>query len=261
MAKPRAIILTGFGINCDYETELAFRLAGAETKRVHLQDVIEGRENLDQYQITVLPGGFSYGDYVASGKVFATKLKTYGERIRETIEKQKMIGICNGAQIAAKFGLIPGLDDSSLNQQLTLTYNDSGRFECRWVKMKKQSNKCAFTRDVEEIELPVAHGEGKFFMSNEVLRSLYDQDLIVFKYVNEKGKPADGRYPCNPNGSMDDIAAVCDTSGRLLIMMPHPERYLSPYHHPQWRRQLEEGRLPKEGQGLKIFRNIVNQFT
>ena len=263
MVKPRAIVLTGFGINCDNETERAFQLAGADPRRVHLQDVIDAKQRLKDYQIVAIPGGFSFGDDVASGKVFAVKLKTYlGEQIREFVNQGRLIGICNGAQIAIKFGLLPEFDNDYENQKATLTYNDSSRFECRWVRMKGQGDKCIFTQGIPDIELPVAHGEGRFLTRDrKVLERLYEQNQVVFKYADGRGELANGRYPYNPNGSVDDIAAICDTTGRLMIMMPHPERYLTPYHHPQWQRQRTEGRLPKEGQGLKIFKNAVRYFS
>lgn len=262
IVKPRALVLTGYGINCDLETEYAFELAGANSERVHINDLIKDIKHLEDYQILALPGGFSFGDDIAAGKVLAVKiLANLNDELERFIDKGNLIlGICNGAQIGVKYPL-PGLDKD--NQQIaTLTFNDSGKFDDRWVYLRNMNNKCIFTQGIDMIELPIAHGEGKFFVQDDkILERLYEENLVVFKYVDENGNPANGRYPYNPNGSMDDIAAICDPTGWSLIMMPHPERYLTPYHHPRWQRQKVEGKLPEEGQGLQIFRNAVKHFA
>ncbi len=255
MVKPRVLVLTGEGINCDLETleafEKAFESTSALAERVHVNDLIEGYKRLGGYQILALPGGFSFADDIASGKVLAVKMKTkLGDEIYEFISNGNLvIGICNGAQIGVKYP-IPGLSADD-QQTTTLTYNDSGRFQCEWIKLKRTGDRCIWTRDMDALELPIAHGEGKFYVSDrKVLNELYKNEQVVLKY--------DGY---NPNGSIDDIAGVCDPSGRIFVLMPHPERYIHPYQHPQWTRQKIEGRLPKEGAGLQIFRNGVNYFA
>ncbi len=271
MKKVNILVLIGYGINCDYETrdgfslvERAFHLGGAEARRVHINDLIEGRERLEDYQILILPGGFSYGDDIASGKVLANKMKTnLGEEIQRFIEAGKLImGICNGFQVMVKAGLLPGFGGDYGTQKVTLTFNDSGRFESRWVELGNENDSCIFTRGIERIYLPVAHGEGKFFAEEDVLEELENNNQIVFRYVGEEEKPAQGRFPYNPNGSLRDIAGICDPTGRIFGLMPHPERYLHFTNHPRWTREKEWLKrqgipIPEYGAGLQIFKNAI----
>ncbi len=271
MKKVRILILIGYGINCDYETgngfsllEKAFHIEGAETKRVHINDLIKGKERLAGYQILVLPGGFSYGDDIASGKVLANKIRVnLGEEMQKFIEQGKLImGICNGFQVMVKAGLLPGFDGDYRTQKTTLTFNDSGRFEDRWIYLGNENDKCVFTRGIERLYLPVAHGEGRFFAEEEVLEKLEANNQVVFRYVDEQRKPAGGRFPDNPNGSLRDIAGVCDPTGRIFGLMPHPERYLYFTNHPRWTREKERLKregvpLPEYGEGLQIFKNAL----
>ena len=268
MAKPRALVLTGYGINCDFETKTAFELAGAEAERVHVNDLISGNRKLEDYQILAFPGGFSYGDDIASGKVLAVKTKVnLGEEIRRFIEDEKLIiGICNGFQVMAKYGLLGDGKGEGDEQRVTVTFNDSGRFEDRWVYMSGAGSKCVWTEGVEKIYLPVAHGEGKFFTTPERLDSIEEDGLVVFRYADPDFKPAGGKFPENPNGSQNDIAGICDRSGRVFGMMPHPERFLHFTNHPRWQALKEHLKrkkepLPEEGDGLAIFRNGVNYFN
>ncbi len=262
MKKPKVLVITGYGINCDIETELAFNLAGADAERVHINDLIDGCKRMSDYQILALPGGFSFGDDIGSGKVLANKLRyKLGEDVHRFVQDDKLvIGICNGAQVAIKYGLVPAFNENYSVQEATLTFNDSGRFEDRWVHVRSESSRCVFTQGIDMAFLPVAHGEGKFVCSPEVLAKLKENGQVVFRYVDEEGNPAKGVYPTNPNGSMDDIAGICDPTGRIFTLMPHPERHLTPYTNPQWTRLKQEGRLPQEGDGMKIFRNAVNYF-
>lgn len=250
--RPKTIVLTGYGINCDLETAYAFKLAGAEARRVHLNDLIWGRDSLKNYQILALPGGFSFGDDIASGKVLANKIKyNLGEHIREFIGDGKLvIGICNGFQVMVKMGLLPA---PNFTQTLTLTFNDSGRFEDRWVYLKvNKKSPCIYTKNIEKLYLPVRHGEGKLIpKSREVLDKLHEKNNIVLQYVDEEGNLAG--YPFNPNGSIDNIAGICDESGRIFGSMPHPEAYLHRTNNPRWTRE----NLPEEGMGVQIFRNAV----
>jgi phosphoribosylformylglycinamidine synthase I len=267
MTKPKALILTGYGINCDYETEFAFNQAGARAERVHINDLILGQKKLSEYQILAFPGGFSYGDDIGGGKVLAIKTKTnLGDELERFIEEEKLIiGVCNGFQAMVKYGLLPALNNNWRTQANTLSFNDSGRFEDRWVYLKRVSDKCIFTRGIERIYLPIAHGEGKFFAAKDTLKSLNDNQQVVFKYSDEEGRPAGGKFPFNPNGSLKDIAAICDVSGRIFGIMPHPERFLHFTNHPRWpylkERLKRKGKsVPEIGDGLKVFQNAVDYF-
>ncbi len=267
MSKPKALILTGYGINCDYETEFAFNQAGARAERVHINDLILGQKKLREYQILAFPGGFSYGDDIGGGKVLAIKTRTnLGDELERFIEEDKLIiGVCNGFQAMVKYGLLPALNNNWRTQASTLSFNDSGRFEDRWVYLRRVNDKCVFTRGIERIYLPIAHGEGKFFTAKDTLKSLNDNHQVVFKYSDEEGRPAEGRFPFNPNGSLEDIAGICDASGRIFGIMPHPERFLHFTNHPRWphlkERLKREGKsIPETGEGLKVFQNAVSYF-
>jgi len=260
MAEPRAVVLTGFGINCDYETQDAFILAGAEADRVHVNDLIENSTILSRYQILAVPGGFSFGDDIASGKVLANKLKyRMGEAFLKFLLKDSLvIGICNGFQVLVRLGVLPGGEEGVAEQKATLTYNDSGKFEDRWVRLEAvQESPCVFTRGLKRIELPVRHGEGKFCIGDSaLLAQLNCNGQVVLHYTDADGsRPAP--YPANPNGSEEDIAGICDPTGRIFGLMPHPEAFIHRYHHPRWTR--EDG--ADEGQGLAIFRNAVGYFN
>jgi len=267
MATPKVLVLTGYGINCDFETLEAFKRAGAEGERIHVNDIIDGRHKLGDYQMMAFPGGFSYGDDIASGKALANKILTnLGDDLAKFVESDKLvIGICNGFQVMTRLGLVPDVAGDHKTQECTLTYNDSARYEDRWVHLISEGNKCVFTRGVERLYAPVAHGEGKFFASDETLDKLEQNGQVVFRYALPEGAAAKGAYPHNPNGALRDIAAVCDPTGRVFATMPHPERFLEFTNHPRWtalRAALErEGKLvPKEGDGQKIFNNAVEYF-
>ena len=254
MSEPNALILVGFGINCDYETEHAFQLAGATAERVHLNDLLENKGMLAWYNIIALPGGFSFGDHVASGRVLANRLR-YGlgpDLMSFVADGGLVIGICNGFQVLVKMGMLPGFD-VGFKQEVTLTLNDSGKFEDRWVYLKPDGDsKCVFSQGISSLYLPVRHGEGKFLVDcDETLERLRANGQVVFRYCNPDGsRPV---YPFNPNGSVDDIAGICDRTGRVFGMMPHPEGYLYRENHPRWTRE----ELPPEGLGRQVFRNAV----
>ncbi|MDK1031643.1 MAG: phosphoribosylformylglycinamidine synthase I [Planctomycetia bacterium] len=261
MAKAKAIVLRAAGTNCDLETHYALTLAGAETDRVHINRVIERPRMLDEYQILVIPGGFSYGDDIAAGKIFANQIMHHlADPMRRFIDAEKLIlGICNGFQVLVKAMLLPGpLDgDNGDTQTATLTNNDSGKFEDRWVHLKSESPQCVFIEPGQVIYLPVAHAEGKFVPLDEtVMEKLRANGQIVFRYVGSDGEAAAG-YPENPNGSPGDVAGICDRTGRLLGLMPHPERHILPTHHPQWTRKGPRD----EGDGLQVFRRAVAYFA
>ncbi|MCM8760989.1 MAG: phosphoribosylformylglycinamidine synthase I [Candidatus Omnitrophica bacterium] len=260
MPKPKVLILRTAGTNCDKETAFAFERAGGRAELVHVNEITKKRRSIHDYQILAIPGGFTYGDDIASGKILANELKFKVESdLQKFINDGKLIiGICNGFQILVKSGLLPNLSGNFQNIEATLTLNDSDKFEDRWVYLKKpesknQKSKCVWAKGIDGlIELPVAHGEGKFIPRDEnILRELKDEGLIVFEYVDVAGKRAG--YPYCPNGSVENIAGICDPSGRIFGLMPHPERHISPYQHPCWTRKMKDG----PGDGFYIFRNGV----
>lgn len=252
----RALVLTGFGINCDNETQNALRRAGAGAERIHLNDIIADVSRLNAYHIFAVPGGFSFGDDIASGKILANRLRyKLGDALKKWIADGKlMIGICNGFQVLVKMGILP-LFDGEFAQETTLTHNNSGRFENRWVTLRTApGTKCVWLKDVKGLPLPIRHGEGKFVPKNDaVLKRLQANGQVVLRYTHPDGTAASGAFPWNPNGSIDDIAAICDPSGRILGLMPHPEAFVDRTNHPTWTRTD----LPTEGAGLQLFRNAV----
>jgi phosphoribosylformylglycinamidine synthase subunit PurQ / glutaminase len=255
MKKPKVLVLTGYGINCDYETQTAFAQAGGDAKRVHINDIIDGKVSLDDYQIIAFPGGFSFGDDIGAGKVLAVKFEfRLGGALRKFVsEGNLVIGICNGFQAITKLGILPAVGKAG-TQEATLTFNDSGRFEDRWVYLKvNEKSPCIFTKNLDRMYLPVRHGEGKFIAANDKIQSLImNNQQVALQYCDEQGNPTQ-EYPLNPNGSPMAIAGVCDPTGRIFGLMPHPEAYLFKTNHPRWTRET----LPEEGIGQKIFHNAV----
>jgi phosphoribosylformylglycinamidine synthase subunit PurQ / glutaminase len=253
----KTIVLAGFGINCEQETQVAFERAGSDATCVHLTDLMSNPKALHDYQILAIPGGFSYGDDVASGKIFANRLRhKVGEEIMKFAQDGKLaIGICNGFQVMVKMGLLPFFD-GDFTQEVTLTHNDSDRFENRWVNLKKDpASPCVWLKDIDTLESPIRHGEGKFIPKDDAtLKRLQDNGQIALRYADAQGAFANGEFPTSPNGSVDDIAGICDPSGRLFGLMPHPEAFIDATNHPTWTRN---GELPSEGAGLKMFRNAV----
>jgi phosphoribosylformylglycinamidine synthase I len=264
MAKVKAIVLRAAGINCDMETEYALELAGAKAERVHINRIIEDKSALEKYQIIVFPGGFSYGDDVAAGKILANQIVHHlYEPIQKFIDDGKLVlGICNGFQVLVKAGILPGSDSTNKQGAVTITYNDSGKFEDRWVYLAPQTQRCIFIEPGKQIYLPVAHGEGKVVTKDKAtLEKLKSEGHIAFKYVDKNGK--EGNYPINPNGSVDSIAGLTDATGRVLGLMPHPERHVRPTQHPHWSRlyktQDTRGKTQdiRYGDGMTIFANAV----
>jgi len=261
----KVIVLRTAGTNCNEETAFAFSRLGASVSQVHINALINGSRKLKDYHILALPGGFSYGDDISSGRILANELRLkLTEDIKQFISDGKLIiGICNGFQILAKAGILPGLN-WKIGQEATLFYNDSAKFEARWVHLKvgphaghslKLENRCIWTKGMPgQIYLPVAHGEGKFIVKEKkVMDALIANGQIVFRYcAPDMGKP---KYPENPNGSTDDIAGICDIAGRLLGLMPHPERHFLFEQHPYWTRLSQKSEF---GDGMKIFENGIN---
>lgn len=250
MIKVRTLILRAPGTNCDEETVFAFQQAGAIVSSVHVNQLIRREQRLADYQILVIPGGFTYGDDIAAGKVLANELRLkLGEDIRRFIESGGLVlGICNGFQVLVKAGFLPELSDGS-SSLLTLATNDSGKFECRWVHLKvNEDSPCLFTKGISSMYLPVAHAEGKVVADPGVLPRLN----VVLTYTDEQGN-SQVDYPYNPNGSVGNIAGICDASGRVFVLMPHPERHIRGTQHPQWTRLGAK----EYGDGFPVFLNAV----
>lgn len=264
--KPRIIVITGYGINSEEELAKCFELSGGESKIVHVNDLFSGQEKLENYQILAVPGGFSYGDDTGSGNGLANKIRNnlMDEILAFTQQDKLIIGICNGFQILTNLGLIPSTD-LKYERQSVLMHNNTARLECRWVNVKMTSQKCVWTRDIDTLHLPISHGEGNFYCSPEVLDTMKKQDQITFKYVDENGAPANGQWPINPNGALEDIAGICDPTGKIFGLMPHPERFNSFTNEEGWEikkeKLIREGKpLPKDGAGIKIFQNAISYF-
>jgi len=316
MEQVRAIVLRAAGINTDLETQYALQLAGAEADRVHINRAIEDKGLLDQYHILIFPGGFSYGDDVAAGKIMANQVVHHlAEPVQKFIDDGKLVlGICNGFQVLVKAGILPGAsekgrsglysstespgsislkngEDRTLDarpgfegekskreilppqsrpdlpfseppgdngwepfrqEDVTITYNDSNKYEDRWVYLVPQTDRCVFIEPQRQICVPIAHGEGKIVTRNdEALQRLKNEGYVAYKYVDENGE--EGPYPINPNGSVESIAGLTDRTGRVLGLMPHPERYVRRTQHPHWSRLGKD----LDPDGIKIFRNAV----
>lgn len=256
MPTPHVLILRGPGTNCDREAEFAFQKAGGTVERVHVQAVREHPELLKRFQILVCPGGFSYGDDVAAGKIMAGQLEHFlADAIREFRDDEKLIlGICNGFQTLLKAGLLVPPDDEG--PLATLTRNTTGRYEDRWVHLKVTSDRSPFLKNVSRLFVPMAHGEGNFTCRKEwILKGLSQAGQVVLRYTDPDGNTGAG-FPHTPNGSQDDVAGVCDATGRVFGLMPHPERHVLGTQHPRWTREGLKG----EGDGLQLFRNAVEFF-
>lgn len=256
----KTMVLRAAGTNCDMETAEAFQRAGAEVRSVHINALVRGESHLEEVHILAIPGGFTYGDDIAAGRILANELRhNLTTSIQGFTEEGRLVlGICNGFQVLVKAGLLPNLNEEGEKQQVTLGWNDSGRYEDRWVFLKRELNSpCVFTRDLKEIiYIPVAHAEGKFVPRDKnVLRRLEENGQIVFRYANEQGEPAG--YPWNPNGSVGHVAGLCDPTGRIFGLMPHPERHMLPTQHPRWTWQRYRGELGEKGDGMAIFENAV----
>jgi phosphoribosylformylglycinamidine synthase len=250
MVKVRTLILRAPGTNCDEETAFAFERASSLVDSAHINQLVRGEKPLSRYQIMVIPGGFTYGDDISAGKILANELRLkLGEDIQRFVDRGGLIlGICNGFQVLVKAGILPRVENRE-HQRLTLTSNDSNRFECRWVYLRvNQKSPCLFTRGISALYLPVAHGEGKVMAEAETL----DKLNVVVRYADKMGNVQAG-YPYNPNGSLDNIAGICDASGRIFALMPHPERFIRWTQHPRWTREPQRER----GDGFGIFLNAV----
>ncbi len=253
--KPKIIILAGYGLNCEEETAYCFALAGGEAEIVHINDLIDGRKKLSNYQILAVPGGFAYGDDTGSGKAYANKLNNHlGEKLRKFAEADNLIiGICNGFQILTQTGLLPG----------ALVFNDNARYTARWVDVRI-TGQSSWLKGINKLMLPIAHGEGKFFADKKTLNTLKKKNQIALKYT--KGEISSSQnLPFNPNGSLQDIAGVTSYNGRVLGLMPHPERAVFFTQQPDWTLQKEKmtrdgEKIPEYTEAFKIFKNAINYF-
>ena len=221
----KALVIAGYGLNCEEESKFAFDAVGMDATIMHVNDLIENPNTLTDYQALLIPGGFSYGDDTGSGNAFAQKMRlTLIDKLKEFVARDTLtIGICNGCQILVNLGLAPALDDKYGTRQVAVTHNASARYQCRWIDMKVEKSNSPWLQNIESLHVPVAHGEGRFMMDDTTLKALQDNNQIALRYSKE-GVGAKGEYPFNPNGSTDDIAGITDSSGRVLGLMPHPER-------------------------------------
>ncbi|MBN1932199.1 MAG: phosphoribosylformylglycinamidine synthase I [Desulfobacterales bacterium] len=267
MSGISVLVLSGYGLNCDHETAHAFKLAGANSVRVHINSLIDGSHQLENFHILVFVGGFSWGDDHGAGVIQAVRLRrNLGDRLLEFVEKGNLvIGICNGFQTLVNLGLLPGCDHNYRMRSVALTFNDCGNFRDDWVNLKVNPNSpCIFTKGFEQIELPVRHGEGKFYADPAIIDRLIQNNQVVIQYSTHSGEPANKIFPYNPNGSIQDIAGICDPTGRIFGLMPHPEAYNHWTNHPDWTRNYEK--LKRRGKkietaltpGIRILKNAVD---
>ncbi|HRX79026.1 MAG: phosphoribosylformylglycinamidine synthase I [Planctomycetaceae bacterium] len=258
MPTPRVLILRAPGTNCDLESAYAFELAGGKADSVHINQLLETPSLPSQYQILCLPGGFSYGDDISAGRILGNQIRHH---LQETLVEFKsagklILGICNGFQILIRSGIL--LADDEQGEPATLTWNASGKFEDRWVKLSVDGHKSVFLNGIESMYLPVAHAEGKFVTrSTALLDHLKAEGQLALRYKSLHQSNGHVPYPDNPNGSLADVAGVCDETGRVFGLMPHPERFVDPTQHPRWTR---EG-LQECGDGLLMFQNAVRYFA
>lgn len=258
MTQMKALVLRAAGINCDMESVFAVEQAGGTADRVHINALIENKQMLDDYQLILFPGGFSYGDDVAAGKILANQVMHHlSDMLRKFIDDGKLVlGICNGFQVLVKTGLLPGFEGETVSDKVTIAFNDCGKFEDRWVYLEPVSEKCVFTTKGRRIYLPIAHGEGKVVTDNDqTLKRLVDGGHVVFKYVDADGN--EGPFPINPNGAVASIAGLTDSTGRVMGLMPHPERFVRTTQHPRWTRNREG----VEADGTTIFDNAAKYIA
>ena len=270
MVSPRVCVLRAPGTNCDVETAFAFESCGAKAERVHLFALLESPGLLDEFQIVCVPGGFSYGDDIGAGVIFSRQLRgRLAAAIGRFLQTDKLVlGICNGFQVLLKAGILPGgaaaWPPPDQPPDATLTWNTNGKYTAVWVRLSVQAPKNVFLRGITTIELPIAHAEGRIAVrAAEVIESWRHHGQVALCYEprhdavdSSKSNHALLPYPDNPNGSIANIAALGDPSGRVLGLMPHPERFIHATQHPQWTRRQLRG----EGEGLQIFRNAVDYF-
>lgn len=275
----RVIILSGYGLNCEDETRVAFEHCGGIADIVHINDLIATPEKLANYQIMAIPGGFSYGDDTGSGNAFANKLRNrlLDGLLEFTARDTLTIGICNGCQILAHLGLVPGYELSSAKEsqsgdehgniinKIGVVYNASNRYQCRWIDVEVQDSPSPWLKGIKSMHIPVGNGEGQMVMSSALLEKLKTNKQIAYRYVKPDGAEAKGEFPYNPNGSVYDVASVTDPTGRILATMPHPERGMFFTQRDDWslikEKLIRSGQpVPVESDGMAMFRNAINYF-
>ena len=263
MRRPRVCIVTGFGINADEELAYAFECVGGQAVRVHVRDLIGAPRLLSTFRILAFPGGFSFGDHLGSGKVFATLFRrTLGAELAEFIAGGGLVlGICNGFQVLVKMGALPNLEGRG-TQEVSLIHNDSGKYEDRWVRVRFEENsRCVWTKGLPDMDLPVRHGEGKFIVKgDDAMSALTASGLVALRYTARDAGGNDVRYPDDPNGSDGHVAGICDLTGRVFGLMPHPEAFLHSENHPQWNFPAvlpRNARRSLQGEVLRILANGV----
>lgn len=264
----KVLVLAGYGLNCEEETLHAFTYCGLEGSIIHINDLIENPKMLDEFQILTVPGGFSYGDDTGSGNAFAQKMKLgLKDTLFKFVERDTLtLGICNGCQILANLGLVPGFDGKYGERKVAVTHNENARYQCRWVNLKVNINFSPWLQDIETMHIPVAHGEGRFMMDEGTLETLADRGQLVLQYEGRyEGEPAYGEFPYNPNGSMADIAGITDETGKVLALMPHPERGMFTWQRDDYaelkdKAQRQNRDLRETADGIALFQNAAEYF-
>lgn len=264
----KSLVLTGYGINSEEETSFAFEQAGFRSEIRHINDLIENPAELNDTQVLCIPGGFSYGDDTGSGNAFAQKMRlTLWDHLQKFVERDTLtLGICNGCQIVANLGLAPAIDKKYGERFVAVTHNLTARYQCRWVDVAVQDTKSPWLAGTTKMHIPVAHGEGRFMMDDQTLKTLKDMKQIALRFVKPDGEKANGEFPFNPNGAMDDIAGMTDPTGRVLALMPHPERGMFTWQRDDYARLKDKARrdgkaLPEQSDGLQLFENARKYFS
>lgn len=263
----KVCVLRVGGTNCDAETQRAFRELGTQAETLHLSELLKSGSLMD-YQVLVFPGGFSFGDYVRAGVIWAQWLKAkLGKELKTFVEDGRLVlGICNGFQVLVEYGLLPGFDDVSAHAEAMLASNIPQGYNCRWVYLKQENRgKCIFTKKIPKgkvLRIPVAHSEGRFLFPKEqerkLLEKLIEEDMLVFRYCHKNGDYANGSFPTNPNGSFYDIAGICNREGTIFGLMPHPERALYWWQEPDWTKQEQ---MLEYGDGKVVFESVIEHLT
>jgi len=242
------------GVNCETETLAALQMAGARADLLHLNELVQSPTRFDDYALLVLPGGFSFGDDIAAGRVLGFELRSFlGEALTKFVGRGgHVLGVCNGFQVLVDTGLLEGVGLAPADRTIALSANVSGHYECRWVTLRNEPSACSWLEPGAMWPTPVAHGEGRvMFKDAEALARARERGQIALRYVTRDGD--DAQYPDCPNGSTEAIAGMCDRDGRVFGLMPHPERNVAPWHHPRWTRRAARS----EGEGLEFYRRLV----
>jgi phosphoribosylformylglycinamidine synthase subunit PurQ / glutaminase len=265
MRRPPVLVITGYGLNCEAESKFAWEQAGAAPVLMHVNDLIADPGELHKYAALMFIGGFSFGDHMTSGHVFAHRLRHHlREELQTFIEEGGLIlGVCNGFQIMTKLGLTPGLGGDYFKPAISLVQNDGGSFQNFWVRLRFEAGSpCVFTRGLDFMDLPIRHGEGKVHpLDRATLEQIEAAGCVPCRYADPATGAATGDFPHNPNGSVNAIAGVCDPTGRVFGLMPHPEAFLFPEQHPHWSFRPRGAAMPEHGDGMKIFTNAVNYLA